>query len=123
MLKTQNVNIKITVDKKEFIATLNDSEPSKEFVKLLPLDITMHEHNNNEKYYNMPENISGKSINLGSVQAGDLMIWSSNTLVLFYVDSRVAYSYTNIGKITNITGLRETLGGNSVKVKYELIKE
>lgn len=114
------MKLKITVGNKEFTATLNDSEAAKELVKLLPMEVSMTEHNGNEKYYNLPNRMPGRAVNPGSVHAGDLMIWSSNTLVLFYAGSRTSYSYINLGKIDNPSGLREAVGRGSVRVKYEL---
>lgn len=43
-VNAQNMKMKITINSKEFIATLNDSEAVKELVKLLPMEVTMNEH-------------------------------------------------------------------------------
>lgn len=122
-LNAQNMKVKITINNKEFTATLNDSEADKEFIKLLPMEVNMGEHNGNEKYYNLPNKIPGRAINPGSVKTGDLMIWSSSTLVLFYAGSRTSYSYISVGKIDNTSGLREAVGRGNVKMKFELVKE
>ncbi|MDR2037846.1 MAG: hypothetical protein LBQ60_07980 [Bacteroidales bacterium] len=121
-LNAQNMKMKIIIGNKEFTATLNDSEAAKELVKLLPMEVNMGEHNGNEKYYNLPDRMPGKATNPGSVQAGDLMIWSSNTLVLFYAGSRTSYSYIRVGKIDDTSGLQKAVGRGSIKVKYELLK-
>lgn len=117
------MKLKLTIGNKEFTATLNNSEAAAELVKLLPMEVTMGEHNGNEKYYNLPDGMPGKATNPGSIKAGDLMIWSSSTLVLFYAPGRTSYSYIRVGKIDDASGLREAVGKGSVRVRYEIVKE
>lgn len=121
-LKAQNRNMKmnILIGNKQFSATLNDNEASRELSKLLPLEVTMSEHNGNEKYYNLPGRMPGRATSPERVEAGDLMIWSSSTLVLFYADGSTPYSYIRLGKIDDPDGLREAVGRGSVRVKFEL---
>lgn len=110
----------ITIGNKQFTATLNDSEAAKELVGMLPMEVTMAEHNGNEKYYNLPGPMPGRATSPGRVETGDLMIWSSGTLVLFYAGAPTSYSYIRLGKIDNPAGLREAVGRGSVRVKFEL---
>lgn len=117
------MNLIITIRNKEFTATLNDSEATQEFVKLLPMEVSMNEHNGNEKYYNLPKSIPGKAFNPGRIATGDLMIWSSSTFVLFYDNFSPSYSYIRLGKIDNPSGLNQAVGRESVKVKFELKKD
>jgi hypothetical protein len=120
---SKNVKIKISIKDKEFLATLNDSEAAQEFEKLLPLEVVMQEHNGNEKYYNLSKTIAGRATKPDKVKAGDLKIWSGSTLVLFYAEASTYYSYINLGRIEDISGLEELIGKESVKVKFEIDKE
>lgn len=124
-LKAQNqtMKLKITVGNREFTATLNESEAAKELIKLLPLDVTMNEHNGNEKFYNLPKRMPGRAVDVGRIETGDLMIWSSRTLVLFYAEARPSYSYISLGKIDNPAGLQQAVGRGSVRVKFELERD
>lgn len=124
-LKAQNqpMKLKITVGNKEFTATLNDSEAARELVKQLPLDVNMTEHNGNEKYYVLPEAMPGRATSPGRVEAGDLMIWSSSTLVLFYAGARTSYSYISLGRIDNPAGLQQAVGRGNVRVKFEVVTQ
>lgn len=120
-LKAQNrsMKLKITVGNKEFGATLNAGEAAEKLIGLLPLDVTMNEHNGNEKYYDLPGRMPGRATSVGRVEAGDLMIWSSSTLVLFYAGARTSYSYIRLGRIDDPSGLREAVGRGSVRVRFE----
>jgi len=116
----QNKKLKITIGSREFTATLIDNETVNAFVQLLPLEITMNEMGGYEKYYNLPQSLPGSATNPGTTYEGDLMIWSSNCLVLFYVTRSTSYSYIRLGRIDDTTGLGEVLGSGNVQVKYEL---
>lgn len=117
---TQNMKLKITVGNKIFTATLIDKDISRELIKYLPMEITMNDHNGNEKFYNLPENILGRVSNPGRVETGDIMIWSSNTIVLFYASSSTSYNYIRVGKIDDPSGLSDVVGRGNIKVKFEL---
>jgi len=119
-LTAQNMKLKVTVGNQVFTATLNNSETAKEFLKLLPMTVSMNEHNGNEKFCSLPQRMTGQATNPGRIQAGDLMIWSSTTLVLFYDSFSAGYSYIRLGQIDNASGLKEAVGRGSIRVKYEL---
>ncbi len=113
--------ITITVGSKTFNTTLIDSPTTKAFKTLLPITIDMKELNGNEKYFDFPESLPTNAANPKSIQNGDLMLYGSNTLVLFYEPFSTSYSYTKIGKIDNPEGLMEALGSGQVEVTFKLI--
>lgn len=80
----------------------------------------MIELNGNEKYYNLPENIPTQSSNPATIQNGDLMLYGSNTLVLFYKTFSTSYSYTKLGSIDDATGLASALGSGNMTVTFEM---
>lgn len=112
--------IQLKIGEKKFTATLLDSPTSKAFKALLPLTLNMDELNNNEKYAQLPQSIPTKASVSVSIQSGDLMLYGSRTLVLFYKSFSTSYSYTKIGKIDDVTGLLAALGGGDVKVVFEI---
>ncbi|PTQ84288.1 hypothetical protein C8U37_10955 [Trichococcus patagoniensis] len=112
--------ITITIGNEIFEGILNDNLSAQEFKNLLPLTMTMTELNGNEKYYNLPENLSKSSENVDTINTGDLMLYGLNTLVLFYEDFATSYSYTPIGSFDDPNRLRNALGNGNIEVMLQL---
>lgn len=108
--------ITLRVDGKEFPAKLYQTETTKSIMQKLPLSITMNELNGNEKYYYFSENFPTESQRVSKIHAGDLKLYGSSCLVLFYESFSTAYSYTSLGYVENSEGLAEALGSGSVHV-------
>ncbi len=117
---TDTMKLKITVGQTVFTATLFDNATATAFKARLPLSINMTELNGNEKYYDLAGSLPTNASNPGTIQNGDLMLYGSNTLVLFYKSFSTSYSYTRIARIDNATGLATALGSGNVTVRYEL---
>lgn len=115
-----NGKIKITVGSKIFTATLLDNNSAKAFKEMLPLTINMIELNGNEKYYDLPNSLPTNPSNPGTIKIGDLMLYGSKTLVLFYKTFSTSYSYTKLGSIDDVTGLTTALGSGNVTVTFEV---
>ncbi len=114
-----NGKIKIREGLQTFTATLLDNNSAKAFKEMLPLTINMVELNNNEKYYDLPNSLPTNSSNPGTIKNGDLMLYGSKTLVLFYKTFSTSYSYTKLGSVDDVTGLTATLGSGNVSVTFE----
>lgn len=108
--------ITITINNKNFTATLENNETTKELVKELPLEITMSELNGNEKYYYMSSSLPTDSKRVGKIKTGDIMLYGSDCLVIFYDSFSTPYSYTRIGKIDNPDSLKNVVGKKSIEV-------
>ena len=113
---SNKINIKI--GSKTFTATLLDNATSEAFVAQLPLTINMMELNNNEKYAQLPKSVPTSSSVPTRIEAGDLMMYGSSTLVLFYKGFSTSYSYTKIGKIDDVTGLVAALGTGDLSISF-----
>lgn len=114
-----NGKIKIKINSKTFTVTLSDNSTAKAFKEMLPLTINMIELNGNEKYYDLSKNLPARSSNPGTIKSGDLMLYGSKTLVLFYKTFSTSYGYTKIGHIEDTTGLAEALGAEDIIVSFE----
>ena len=115
-----STKITITIGANSFVATLYDNETAKAFADLLPLTITMNELNGNEKYHYLSDNIPASPENPSIIHNGDLMLYGSNCIVLFYETFNTTYSYTKIGTVDNPTALEAALGSNNPTVTFEL---
>lgn len=112
--------INIQIGDRIFTAQLLDNPSSQALVAVLPLTITMMELNQNEKYYNLPNDLPTNSECVGSINSGDLMLYGSNILVLFYESFNSRYSYTRLGYIEDASGLADALGRGNVEVTFSL---
>lgn len=115
-----STEIRIKIGDYTFAATFLDNAAANELKGRLPLTINMTELNGNEKYYRFPENFPTNEFNPGTINSGDLMLWGSNTLVVFYKTFSTSYRYTRLGKIDDPTGLADALGSGNVTVIIEL---
>jgi hypothetical protein len=114
--------MRIKVGNSTFTATLYDNATAAAFKTLLPMTITMTELNSNEKYFDFSAGLPTNASNPGTIQAGDLMLYGSRTLVLFYKTFSTSYSYTRIGRIDDVAGLVAALGSGNVAVTFELVQ-
>ena len=113
--------VKVKIGNNTFTVTLLANPTAKAFKALLPLSLKMNELNDNEKYAELPKSVPTNASVPKSIQSGDLMMYGSNTLVLFYKGFNTTYGYTKLGRIDDINGLLGVLGKDSVTVSFELI--
>ncbi len=119
-LNTDSAKLKITVGTNVFTATLYNNATVNAFKTKLPLAIQMQELNGNEKYVDLPDNLPSNASNPGTIQAGDLRLYGSNTLVLFYKTFSTSYNYTPMGRIDDASGLAAALGSGNVTMTFAL---
>ena len=112
--------LKIEANGHIFTATLLDNPTTRALLECLPMTISMGELNGNEKYYYMPDSLPTNSQRPGNIHAGDLMLYGSDCLVLFYESFSSGYSYTRLGSIDDPSGLAVALGRGSVNVTFQV---
>ena len=114
-IKEVKSSVKIVIDQKEYIIDLEDNETVKSFINMLPLELNMKELNGNEKYVYLDNSLPTNSSNPKRINAGDVMLYGNNCLVIFYKSFDTSYSYTKIGHIDNL----ENLGNENINVKIK----
>jgi len=114
----QAQQITMTVNGKQFAATLENNATANAFKAMLPLTLNMTELNANEKFADLPKSLPTNRYNPGTIEVGDILLYGSTTIVVFYKKFDTPYSYTKIGKIENVDGLETALGKGNVKVSF-----
>jgi len=112
------LNIQITAGGQTFSAVLYNNNTVQEFLGLLPLTLDMSELNGNEKYYYFDGSLPTDSENVGYINTGDIMLYGSDCLVLFYDSFSTPYSYTRLGYVNDPDGLADALGSGDVTVTF-----
>ena len=108
-------SVKAIINGKEYVINLEDNETANSFANLLPQELNMSELNGNEKYIYLDTTLPTNSSNPKRINAGDVMLYGNNCLVIFYKSFDTSYSYTKIGHIDNLP----KLGNDSISVKFE----
>lgn len=116
---SENTTMRITINNTLFTATLEDNATAKAFKARLPMTIKMSEMNGNEKFYNLSHSLPTIATHSGVIQNGDIMLFGSTTLVLFYQTFSTSYSYTKIGTVDNSSELSSVLGSGNVLITFE----
>jgi len=108
-------DMKIEINNKEYSINLEENETTKKLIELLPLELNMDELNGNEKYVYLDTNLPTNSYSPKHINAGDVMLFGNNCLVIFYKSFDTTYSYTKIGHIDNLPDL----GNENINVKFK----
>ena len=86
---------------------------------MLPQTLQMKDLNDNEKVVELAKKLPGEASHPGTIREGDLMIWSAQSLVLFYKTFPTSYRYFRLGHIEDTTGLAEAVGAGTVTVTFD----
>ena len=103
---------------RKFRAVLYDNETVRALQERLPMTLDMEELHGNEKFYYLDEELPSNSENIGNITAGDIMLFGSDCLVLFFEDFSTSYSYTRIGHIEEEEKFVNALSEGTVEVTF-----
>lgn len=115
--KKKAESMHLRINRTDVQIELEDNHTAETFQKILPETFTMRDLNQNEKYYELPQTLPNHEVRVGKIEAGDVMLYGNNTLVVFYQTFETSYSYTRIGRITDTDNLANRLGGDEVDVE------
>ena len=90
------------------------------FIKLLgkgDLTINMHDYGNFEKVGSIGAELPRNDKRITTVP-GDVILYQENQITIYYDTN--TWSFTRLGKIQNIDGLRAILGEGNVTVRFSL---
>lgn len=111
--------IQIIINGQKFEAELQDNKTARQFINMLPLQLKMEDLHNNEKYYQFSDNFDTADEEMKEIHEGELMVYDSKYLVLFYENFETNYKYTPLGKISDITDLKKALGTGTADVSFQ----
>ena len=123
MAKNNSTQINIEIGKKTFKATFYNNKTSSALLKKFPLSCKMSELNGNEKYKYLSSELPTNKKKVKRIKAGDIMLYGSDCLVVFYKSHKTSYKYTKVGHINNTSGLKKAVGKGKVKMKFTRIRE
>ena len=108
----------MTVGERRFAVTLADDAAARAFAARLPQTLDMSELNGNEKHVDLPDALPTNASRPGTIRNGDLMLYGTNTLVVFYATFNSSYSYTRLGRVDDHADLPQALGRRGVRVVF-----
>lgn len=117
-VQPEQTRVWMTVGQRRFAITMVDDEAARSFAALLPLTLDMPDLNGNEKHVELPKALPTKPIQPGTIRNGDLMLYGSRTLVLFYLTFDSPYSYTRLGRVDDPAGLAQALGRGGSRITF-----
>lgn len=109
----------IKIGDKTYSAILESNNTATSFKEMLPLSLDMAEMNGNEKYAYLKSYLPTAPISIGTINKGDIMLYGSNCIVVFYKTFNTSYSYTRIGRIDKAEDLNLTVGSGSTTITFE----
>ena len=115
---SKNVNVVITINNKSYKVNLEKNSTVDEFIKILPKEFNMKELNGNEKYVNLDYSFTTETYYPKHIEAGDIMLFGDNCVVVFYKSFDTTFGYTKIGHVDNI----EDLGKEDIVIKFDVVE-
>ncbi|RZI99048.1 MAG: hypothetical protein EOP39_25735 [Rubrivivax sp.] len=108
----------MTVGGRRFAITLADNEAARAFAARLPMTLDMPDLNANEKHVELSASLPANASRPGTIRSGDLMLYGTKTLVLFYLTFESPYAYTRLGRVDDAADLARTLGPGSSRIIF-----
>lgn len=118
--ETEVAQLNIKINGQNFTAELYDNPAAGKLKTLLPLQLNMKELHGNEKYCYLDTSLPGQAQRVGKINAGDVMLFGNDCLVVFYKSFNTSYSYTKLGRIADTAALEKAVGRGSVQMEFSL---
>lgn len=112
----------VQVGNTTFSATLEENTAVNELVQMMqeaPIVLNMSDYSGFEKVGSLETNLTASNSQINT-QAGDIVLYNGNQIVLFYGSH--SWSYTRIAKIDDLSGWAEALGSGEVEVTFRVVE-
>ena len=117
-VKLEESRMWMTIGERRFAITLNDDATARAFAAQLPLTLDMAELNGNEQHGELQKALPTDAGRPGTIRNGDLMLYGTTTLVIFYLTFDSSYAYTRVGRVDDSAGLADALGPRGTRVVF-----
>ena len=104
----------VAISDKKYEIKLENNSTVSALMQQLPLEVSMSDLNNNEKYVDLDSSLPTNTYSPKHIEAGDVMLFGNNCLVVFYESFDTSYNYTKIGHIDNLPNL----GSGSIPMTF-----
>lgn len=109
----------LIIDGRSFQLDFEVNETTEELLKKLPLSLTMADLHHNEKYVYLSEPLSTAPEKVGRIEKGDVLLFGSDCLVIFYESFDTEYSYTRLGKIREADQLDFLANRETIQIELQ----
>ncbi|MEN8616373.1 cyclophilin-like fold protein [Shewanella baltica] len=119
LAKKSAVKIRIIIADTTLAATLENTQAARDFVALLPLDLTLADYNGTEKIADLPAKLSHKDAPQGyTPKVGDIAYFAPwGNLAFFYHDFVYSRGLIRLGQIDG--SVDALMGDSDIKVRIE----
>lgn len=115
------IEVNMAIGDQVFATSFYDNESTRKIVSEMPFTLEMADYASQEKVANLAFELPPVSAETpATINAGDIYLWSGNSLVLFYTTFSNFYSYVPVGYIVDIEDFVKALGSGSVTVSFYL---
>jgi hypothetical protein len=118
----QGMKLRLTINGAPLAATLYDNGASRDFLKLLPLELTLEDYASAEKIAYLPRKLDTAAAPAGfDPSPGDITYYAPwGNLAIFYRDQPFARGLVSLGRIES--GVDALKVGGTLKVTMEALK-
>ena len=116
----EQVNMWMMIDGNRFEVMSENNATAHAFAAQLPLTLNMEDLHSNEKHTQLPNAVPTNASRANTIHNGDIMLYGSSTLVVFYKSFPSSYSYTRIGRVSQPDQLADVLGQGDIQIEFSL---
>ena len=111
-------SIMMRIGDEAFKINVDSGKAGQEFARSTPFELEMDDLNGNEKYYEGDDKLPKNEYEPGHIEAGDVMLYGDDCIVIFYKSFDTTEKYTRLGKIQDASRLAEVLGSDRVSISF-----
>lgn len=121
--ESAGMKMQVQIGESIFTASLEENEAVNALVEMMkeaPLTIEMSDYSGFEKVGSLGKRLPTSNHQI-TTQAGDIVLFNSNQIVIFYGSN--SWSYTRLGKIDDLEGWEKALGRGNITAIFSLTQE